>query len=106
MTTTNLPRPKRNTTRPATRAQSARRVTTRPRTATPLPTLAPRTAQPAAHRAPSVDRRPRGHVVGHAVGEPPEEVMHRRFVGGCVGYVYPTVRYSRQVGGSAGWVQA
>jgi hypothetical protein len=40
-------------------------------TGTGLPALAPRTAQPAAYRARSVDRRPRGHAVGRAIGEPP-----------------------------------
>jgi len=110
MSTTNNLRPTRNTRSSATRGQRARRVTPGSRTGTRLP----RTAQPAAYRAPSVDRRPRGHVVGHAIGEPPpvtldgrphghvvghaigepqDEVMKRRFDGGCVGYVYPTVRY-------------
>jgi hypothetical protein len=38
--------------------------------------------------------------------KPKEEAMKRTFVGGSVGYVYPTVRSAHAVGGSAGWVQA
>jgi hypothetical protein len=37
---------------------------------------------------------------------PKQEVMKRTFVGGCVGYVYPTARPAHAVGGSAGWVHA
>ena len=35
---------------------------------------------------------------------PNEEAMKREFVGGCVGYVYPTLRNAYAVRGSAGWV--
>ena len=104
-TTNNLTR-KRNTKSSATRAQRARRMTPRPRTGTGLPALDPRTTQPATYQAPSVDRRPRAHDVGHAIGEQSQEVIQRRFVGGCVGYIYPTVRHARHMGGSAGWVEA
>jgi hypothetical protein len=125
MSTTNDLQPKRNMKSSAPRARV--RVTPGAHTRPGLPALAPRTVQPAAYRTPSINRRPRGHVVRHAIGEPPpvtldgrprghvighavgaprEEVMRRRFAGGCVGYIYPTVRSSRYVGGSAGWMEA
>jgi hypothetical protein len=36
--------------------------------------------------------------------DPRQGRVKRGFVGGCVGYVYPTPRRARSVGGSAGWV--
>jgi hypothetical protein len=86
MSTTNNLRPKRNTKGSATRAQRASRVTPWLRTATGPPALTPRTAEPAAHRAPSVDRPPRGHVVGHAVGEPLPVTLNGRPRGHVVGH--------------------
>ena len=86
MSTTNNLTPKRNAKSSATRAQRARRVTPRSRTGTGLPALAPRTAEPAVHRARSVDGRPRGHVVGHAIGEPPPVSLDRRPHGHVVGH--------------------
>lgn len=38
------------------------------------------------------------------IGRSTTAALTRRFVGGCVGHVYPTVRDAYTVGGSAGWV--
>jgi hypothetical protein len=70
MRTTNNLQPMTNRKSSATSAQRAGRVTPGLRTGTGLPALAPRIAEPAVYRAPSIDRRPRGHVIGHAIGEP------------------------------------
>jgi hypothetical protein len=86
MITTNRFPPKQDTKGSTTRAQRARRVTPVVRTPTGPPTLAPRTAVPAAYRAPSIDRRPRGHVVGHAIGERPPVIVGGRPRGHVVGH--------------------
>ena len=75
MSTTNNLRPKRNTKGAATRAQRARRVIPASRNETGPPALATRAAGPVAYQAPSIDGQPRGHVVGHAFGEPPPVIV-------------------------------
>jgi hypothetical protein len=51
---------------------------------------------------------PAGNAATHELQgsnhKPDQEAMRRKFVGGCVGYVYPTLRNAYAVGGSAGWV--
>jgi hypothetical protein len=88
MSTTNNLTPKRNTKSSATRAIRARRGTPRSNTGTGLPALAPRTAKPAAGRAPAVDGRPHGHVVGHAFGEHPPVSLDGRPHGHVVGHAF------------------
>jgi hypothetical protein len=88
MVTTNNLRPKRNTKGSATRAQRARRVTPESRTGTGAPAPATRTAEPPAHRAPSTDGRPRGHVVGHAFGDPPPVMAEGLPRGHVVGHAF------------------
>jgi hypothetical protein len=83
-TTNNLqPKPDRSS---ATRAQRARRVTPGLRTGTGPPALAAPIAEPAVYRAASIDRRPRGHVVGHAIGEPSPVTLDGRPRGHVVGH--------------------
>jgi hypothetical protein len=86
MSTTNNLQPKPNRKSSATRAHRADRVTPGLRTGTGLPALAPRIAEPAVYRAPSIDRRPRGHVIGHAIGEPLPVTLDGRPRGHVVGH--------------------
>ena len=86
MSTTNNLTPKRNTKSSPTRTQPAHPVTPRSRTGTRPPAHAPRTAKPAAGRAPAVDGRPQGHVVGHAFGEQPPVSLDGRPHGHVVGH--------------------
>ena len=43
---------------------------------------------------------------GNSRRVPKEDLMSKRFVGGSVGYIYPSVHTRRRVGGSAGWAEA
>jgi hypothetical protein len=98
-TTSNLPQ--RTTKSPARRASHAGQLTPGSRRRTGTPPLAPRTGKPAASRAPA-DGRPRGHVVGHAIGEQPPVSLdgrpHGHVVGHAIGEPPPVSLHGRPHG--------
>jgi hypothetical protein len=84
-TTSNLP-PQRTTKSSPRRGADTGRLTSRSRTRDGRRELPLRTAKPVPSGTPSVDRRPHGHVVGHAIGEQPRVSYDGRPRGHVVGH--------------------
>jgi hypothetical protein len=94
-TTSNLP-PQRTTKSSPRRGADTGRLTSRSRTRDGRRELPLRTAKPVPSGTPSVDRRPHGHVVGHAIGEQPPPSYDGRPHGHVVGHAIgeqPPVSY-------------
>jgi hypothetical protein len=78
MSTTSNLTSQRDTKTRATRAWGGRRLTIDSLSEPRPPAVAPRSAEPAPFRQPAGDGRPRGHVVGHAIGTPPPVSLEGR----------------------------